>query len=206
MARRKGDFGSIDPWTDLPGPAGSGPRVASQFHRHYPQVDAQSIEACLRVADSGVAQRAAVARYFEVRGTPKTSARFAVLRALYFAKDQRLAQHEIREDMRVTSANITRLIHGLEREGLVTRTPDIKDRRATYVELTDAGRRVASEMIPAMAAFMEQMLSGFAEEEKLAFNHFLQRFQHNAETSYLSGLLERHVGGSPEPPGWQHSE
>jgi MarR family 2-MHQ and catechol resistance regulon transcriptional repressor len=181
---RSEEFGITRGWMDLPGPAGSGPRVAAQFQEHYPEVDGQSIEACLRIFDSSVAERAAVARYFEVRRTPKTPARFAVLRALYFAEEERLAQHQIRKDMRVTSANVTRLIHALEREGLVTRAPDTKDRRVTYVELTASGRRVASDMIPAMASFMEQMLKGFSDDEKRSFNEFLRRFHHNAQTSY----------------------
>jgi DNA-binding MarR family transcriptional regulator len=158
--------------------------VASQFQEHYPGIDARAIEACLRIFDSSVVQKAAVARYFEVLGTPKTPARFAVLRALYFAEEERLAQHQIRNDMRVTSANVTRLIHGLEREGLVTRTPDTRDKRVTYVQLTALGRRVASEMIPAMASFMEQLLAGFSKQDKELFNDFLARFYHNAQTSY----------------------
>jgi DNA-binding MarR family transcriptional regulator len=178
------DFGSTSGWMEVAAPAGSGQRVAAQFQEHYPEVDAQSIEACLRIFDSGVAERTAVARYFDVRGTPKTPARFAVLRALYFAEDERLAQHQIRKDMRVTSANVTRLIHALEREGLVTRAPDTKDRRVTHVELTPAGRRAAADMIPAMAAFMHQMLKGFSDDEKRLFNDFLRRFHHNAQTSH----------------------
>src|SRR5687768_15534631 len=122
-----------------------------------------------------------------MRGTPKTPARFSVLRALYFSEEERLAQHQIRKDMRVTSANVTRLIHALEREGLVTRAPDTKDKRVTYVALTAAGRSVAKDMIPAMAAFMEEMLKGFSDDEKLMFNAFLQRFHHNAQQSYPLG-------------------
>ena len=171
-------------WFSSEAPAGSGPRVAAQFKDRYSEVDARAIEVCLRIFDSSVAERGAVARYFEALGTPKTHARFAVLRALYFAEDERLAQHQIRNDMRVTSANVTRLIHGLEREGLVIRTPDTRDKRVTYVGLTDVGRAVAAEMIPAMAAFMEQLLRGFSHEEKAQFNDFLARFYHNAQFSY----------------------
>lgn len=49
------------------------------------------------------------------------------------------------QELGVTPRNITVLVDGLEGEGLAERHPHPKDRRATIVALTDAGRTVVTE-------------------------------------------------------------
>ena len=47
--------------------------------------------------------------------------------------------NELSEHLMVTPRNVTALVDGLEKEGLVRRTPHPTDRRATHIELTEAG-------------------------------------------------------------------
>jgi DNA-binding MarR family transcriptional regulator len=47
--------------------------------------------------------------------------------------------NELSEHLMVTPRNVTALVDGLEKEGLVRRTPHPTDRRATRIELTEAG-------------------------------------------------------------------
>jgi DNA-binding MarR family transcriptional regulator len=49
----------------------------------------------------------------------------------------------------VTPRNVTKLVDGLEVEGLVTRQPHPSDRRATIVRLTDRGTLVGKESVMA---------------------------------------------------------
>lgn len=50
------------------------------------------------------------------------------------------------DDLGVTPRYVTILIDAMEHDGLVRRRPHPKDRRATLIELTDAGQRMCGEM------------------------------------------------------------
>jgi len=54
---------------------------------------------------------------------------------------QGLKMGELSKRMMVTGGNVTGITDGLAKEGLVERIADAKDRRATLVRLTPAGRR-----------------------------------------------------------------
>jgi len=59
----------------------------------------------------------------------------------------------------VTSGNLTGIVDRLEQQRLVERRPDGKDRRVIRVALTDKGRRVTDEVLPAHAADIEEILA-----------------------------------------------
>ena len=59
----------------------------------------------------------------------------------------------------VTSGNLTGIVDRLEEQRLVQRVPDGKDRRVIRVALTERGRRVTDQMLPAHAADIEEILS-----------------------------------------------
>lgn len=74
--------------------------------------------------------------------------RFDVLMLLSRTPGQRLALSEISAHLRVSPANVTKLVDGLERDGLVARAAHLSDRRITLAELTEDARRVLAEFIP----------------------------------------------------------
>jgi DNA-binding MarR family transcriptional regulator len=51
----------------------------------------------------------------------------------------------LRDELCVTARGVTSLVDGLEAEGLVRRQPHPTDRRATLIDLTDAGREYVQE-------------------------------------------------------------
>ena len=109
---------------------------------------------------------AALARLCAALGINRTIGRHALIRLLHFAKGHRLTQFEIASEMQVTSSNVTFLVDGLEKEGLVQRLPHPTDRRTVHVQLTAEGETFAELIVPSMARFMAAMLDGFDEEEK----------------------------------------
>lgn len=112
-------------------------------------------------------------------GRGRTGGRFTVLRALYLG-NHRLTQNEIAGRLMITSASVTFLIDGLEKEGLVARLTNEQDRRSTDVVLTPKGVEVCERLIPSMAQLAAQFCRGFSEEEKTTFLGFLMRYWHNA--------------------------
>jgi DNA-binding MarR family transcriptional regulator len=70
--------------------------------------------------------------------------------------------NELSTVLGVTPRNVTKLVDGLESEGLATRTPHPSDRRATIVALTDRGALVGKESAmadSAAAAWLYRQLS-----------------------------------------------
>jgi DNA-binding MarR family transcriptional regulator len=63
--------------------------------------------------------------------------------ALYLlsqAEDERMKRVDLAERLVLTPSGVTRLLEGLEREGLVERASCDTDLRVSYAALTDAGR------------------------------------------------------------------
>jgi DNA-binding MarR family transcriptional regulator len=65
---------------------------------------------------------------------------------------------------------VTEAIDGLERDGLVLRTPDDRDRRVKQVSITDEGRRVIGETEPLRQELIHGVFGALdaAEREALA--------------------------------------
>jgi DNA-binding MarR family transcriptional regulator len=75
-------------------------------------------------------------------------------------------------DRTVTTRRATRL----EAAGLIRRTPDVRDRRATLLELTDAGREHVQTMRHRLAKALGDYLATWPPEEAEAFVASLRRF------------------------------
>jgi DNA-binding MarR family transcriptional regulator len=130
----------------------------------------------------------ALGRLCDALGVTRTVGRHALVRLLYFSPEHRLTQVEVAKEMQVTSANVTFLVDGLEKEKLVRRVPSATDRRTVYVELTDAGLVFAERIVPSMARFMARQLAGFSDAEKRQLAELLERLRRNAEAFDASSL------------------
>jgi DNA-binding MarR family transcriptional regulator len=79
----------------------------------------------------------------EDRASGQTPARLSALSVLVFAGPRSIGR--LARDERVTAPTMTRLVAGLERDGLVSRVPDPDDRRSIRLEATGKGRRILLE-------------------------------------------------------------
>jgi DNA-binding MarR family transcriptional regulator len=64
---------------------------------------------------------------------------FECLLLLAKAEERRMRRVDLAEQLILTASGVTRLLDGLEKEGLVDRANCASDRRVTYAVLTDAG-------------------------------------------------------------------
>lgn len=71
---------------------------------------------------------------------PLSFPQMRVIRALDDAEAGRIRMGELSAALGVTARNVTTIVDGLEREGLVARMPDPKDRRAILLALTPKGQ------------------------------------------------------------------
>jgi len=107
------------------------------------------------------------------------TARYSLLRALYFAEGRRLSQSDIAREMAVTSPNVTQLIDALEGDGYVERVVSETDRRVTFARLTKSGEERCSTLVPAMAGFMEATTEALTTEELQQLAMLLQKLREN---------------------------
>ena len=84
-----------------------------------------------------------------------TYSQFAVLEALYHLGS--MTQGEVSSKILKSTSNLTTVIDNLERDGLVRRERDAKDRRVIHVHLTEAGKGKIEAVFPNhVAALVEQ--------------------------------------------------
>jgi DNA-binding MarR family transcriptional regulator len=77
-----------------------------------------------------------------------------------------LRMGELSKRMMVSGGNVTGITDQLEKEKLVVRVPDAKDRRAYSVQLTPAGRRAFKRMAQEHEAWIAELFSGLKNDQK----------------------------------------
>jgi DNA-binding MarR family transcriptional regulator len=173
---------------------------ARRYTEELPGSDADAIEVLLALLRSVRVHRTAVTRQLESLDLEAgiTGARYTLLMTLYFSRENLLAQNEISRELNVSRTNITNLIDGLERDGLVERMPNPSDRRVSYAQLTDRGRDLCVRLMPTMAQLMEDATRDFSHEEKAQLKAFLYRVQRNIVATH-PGHYSRGLGVDQEP-------
>jgi DNA-binding MarR family transcriptional regulator len=95
----------------------------------------------------------------EDRASGESPARLSALSVLVFGGPRPIGQ--LARDERVAAPTMTRLVAGLERDGLVTRTTDATDRRSQQIAATDRGRDILlagrARRVAALAALLAEL-------------------------------------------------
>jgi DNA-binding MarR family transcriptional regulator len=115
---------------------------------------------------------------------------FECLLVLSNAEDGRLKRVELAKRLLLTPSGITRLLAGLENEGLVRRTTCPTDLRVAYAELTAEGReRLAAASCAHVASIRSLLEEHFSEEELVVLGEMLGRLPGVAEGDDACGAL-----------------
>jgi DNA-binding MarR family transcriptional regulator len=109
-----------------------------------------------------------------------TLPRFDLMAALERTPDG-LTMGELSRRLMVSGGNITSIVAGLERDGLVCRRSPPADRRTSYVALTEQGRTAFSEMARAHERWINQLLADVADVEIDTLTELLAELKHKAE-------------------------
>ena len=112
---------------------------------------------CINSLHSRLAERSSIGEL--------TPSQFAVLEALYHLGS--MTQGEVSAKVLKSGSNITTVIDNLERDGLVLRERDKKDRRVIYVNLTDSGRQRLEAVLPGHIAALVDEFSILSENEQV---------------------------------------
>jgi MarR family 2-MHQ and catechol resistance regulon transcriptional repressor len=89
---------------------------------------------------------------------------FAVLELLYHKGDVPLQQ--IGGKILIASGSITYVVDKLEQKGFLKRVACPNDRRVTYAQISDTGRKFIEEIFPDHAKRINELMSSLDENEK----------------------------------------
>lgn len=87
-------------------------------------------------------------------------------------------------------STITRQVQALEQAGLVTRSSDPQDRRASLLDLSEEGQRVLTQTRTLRRQWMQQALGDWSEADVDDFARLLEQFN-----SSIDRLAEAAAGG-----------
>ncbi|VAW39073.1 hypothetical protein MNBD_DELTA02-878 [hydrothermal vent metagenome] len=95
-----------------------------------------------------------------------TLSQFGVLEAIYHLGP--LCQRALAEKILKSTGNIVVVVDNLERQGLVVRRRDRKDRRYVIVHLTGKGRGLVGEVFPKVLKSIVREMAAIGGEEQVA--------------------------------------
>lgn len=82
---------------------------------------------------------------------------------------------DIAERFNQSPRTVTEAIDALERDGLVSRSPDPSDRRAKLIHITEKGIESLQKTEPMREEFISQTFGMLSDEEKLHFQQFIAK-------------------------------
>ena len=99
-----------------------------------------------------------------------TAAQFDVL--VQIGMNHKISQQELGEKLFVTKGTITQLLQKMERMELIHREQDWKTK---YISLTEQGKELYQEVVPAQEAFQASQFKNLTIEEKKQLQHLLKK-------------------------------
>jgi DNA-binding MarR family transcriptional regulator len=117
-----------------------------------------------------------------------TLPRFDLMAALERAPDG-LTMGELSRRLMVSGGNVTSIVAGLERDGLVCRRSPASDRRTSYVALTEQGRAAFQAMAREHERWIDQLLADVAGEDVDVLTELLAELKHKAEAKAEAGRV-----------------
>lgn len=113
---------------------------------------------------------------------------FEVLLRLSRAEDRRMRRVDLADEVLLSASGVTRLLDGLERQGLVERASCGSDRRVVYAVLTDTGlERLRTAATSHFAQIDETFGARFDEDDLVALTNLLDRLGGDATDDCTPG-------------------
>lgn len=98
-----------------------------------------------------------------------------ILMILNLEEGEGYKQQELSSLLLVSRANVTKVIDGMEKRGLVTRSASKRDRRARFLKLTKVGKALVARIIPLQNARSVRITSGLSKQEISVLNRLLTK-------------------------------
>lgn len=104
-----------------------------------------------------------------------TNPQFSVLDVLYTKGEMRVC--DLIAKSLATSGNMTVILKNMERDGLIYRHKDSKDKRAFVLGLTEEGKKLFEQILPEHRNEIENVYGILSKEEKQTLISILKKFK-----------------------------
>lgn len=154
--------------------------ILEKFARRYPEADVSGVVTFLHLLRAGTDLSMALDSYLQQHDL--LQGRWWVLILLMRESDYTTTPSTLADKAGVSRATMTGLLDGLEREGLVARIFDTRDRRRISIHLTPAGLAKLDEVMPDYYQRVRHLMAPLDEAERQQFMALLTRIQAGAKT------------------------
>lgn len=137
------------------------------------------IDSCVCFITNKVSKK--LADKLNKRLTMAGSTRAQWLVMYYIERYEKMSQTELADKLDLKSSTVVRLLDRMEKEEIVLRIKGQKDRRVTYIMLTDKGKKRIEELLPIVQEVSILFSRGISEEEFEIFNTVLNKLYENGE-------------------------
>ncbi len=128
-------------------------------------------------AFGAVARRLRVASMAALAQHDVTPSQVRAIRVLTGQDRGGVRSKELAEHLKIAPRSATEVVDALEDKGLVSRSPDPGDRRATLVALTDQGRALAEEVRRTRGVESERMFDRLTKSDRDHLARILGKLQ-----------------------------
>jgi DNA-binding MarR family transcriptional regulator len=128
-------------------------------------------------AFGAVARRLRVASMAALARHDVTPSQVRAIRVLAAYDSGGVRSKELAEHLRIAPRSTTEVVDALEEKGLVTRSPDPGDRRATLVSLSDRGRALAEEVRRTRGVESERIFDRLTQADREHLARILRKLQ-----------------------------
>lgn len=125
--------------------------------------ESRALAATTALTDAAARVARALDRHAATYGL--SDAKLQLLGVLECAEECRACLYTLGEELSVSRPNVTKLVDGLERDGLVERKPHPTDRRMVYARLTPEGEQVARAALPGREKIAAELWSQASDDE-----------------------------------------
>jgi DNA-binding MarR family transcriptional regulator len=149
--------------------------LLADFPEYFPDAVEAAIYFIHTAAQFNIRREAAFERF------GLTFGRFTLLMLLRGEANHSLSPSELAKRSQVGRATMTQFIDALEKDGLVKRADDSRDRRATLVELTSKGEGLLKRTIPEFLKTLSLFTKILNRNERKQLLHLMEKLTHGLE-------------------------
>ncbi len=95
----------------------------------------------------------------------------------FFGDENGVSFHELSKQLNMTSPTLTGIVDRLEKNGMVSRSPNPQDRRSILISLTKKGLGIVPKIRKAVSEANQTFLNSLSNEEELMLRGLLNRLR-----------------------------
>lgn len=153
-----------------------------EFSRRFSNMNPSALKVCAELMRTGSGLLAAFETVLGKYGL--SQGRFLVLIVMNRTPHQEINPSSLAEKLGVKRATMTGLLDGLEKDNLIERVSDPRDRRKTGIRLTANGRGLLDELLPDYYRLMAKLTVSLSENERQTMISLLGKVNQNLSAAY----------------------